>query len=234
VSWLSNLGSKGYRMRISRRLLISLFGAAVGAPCTSDSVRAQGTRQRIPRPTQPRIQLVATEKLDAPQEAVTETATPQRQLHNIDRVMLNAPAAAKAFLVWAGYVLSSRNDLEPRHREIVILRTGYLCRAQYEWAQHIRIGRREGLTAEDIGRIKTGASAAGWSEAEVALIRACDELHADQCVSDVTWAALRRRFTQKQCMDVVFTAGQYTQVSMILNSFGVPLEAGQVIDPDLK
>ena len=35
-------------------------------------------------------------------------------------------------------------------------------------------------------------------------------------------------------MDVVFTAGQYTQVSMILNSFGVQLDAGQILDPDLK
>ena len=35
-------------------------------------------------------------------------------------------------------------------------------------------------------------------------------------------------------MDVVFTAGQYTQVSMMLNSFGVQLDAGQTLDPDLK
>ena len=34
-------------------------------------------------------------------------------------------------------------------------------------------------------------------------------------------------------MDVVFTAGQYTQVSM-LNTFGVQLDAGQTLDPDLK
>jgi hypothetical protein len=35
-------------------------------------------------------------------------------------------------------------------------------------------------------------------------------------------------------MDVVFTAGQYTQVSMILNSFGVQLEPGVALDPDLR
>ena len=35
-------------------------------------------------------------------------------------------------------------------------------------------------------------------------------------------------------MDMVFTAGQYTQVSMMLNSFGVQLDEGQVLDPDLK
>jgi len=34
-------------------------------------------------------------------------------------------------------------------------------------------------------------------------------------------------------MDMVLTAGQYTQVSMLLNSFGVQLDEGQVLDPDL-
>jgi hypothetical protein len=35
-------------------------------------------------------------------------------------------------------------------------------------------------------------------------------------------------------MDVVFTAGQYTQVSMLLNTFGVQLDEGLKGDPDLK
>jgi hypothetical protein len=32
----------------------------------------------------------------------------------------------------------------------------------------------------------------------------------------------------------VFTAGQYTQVSMMLNTFGVQLDKGQTLDPALK
>ena len=34
-------------------------------------------------------------------------------------------------------------------------------------------------------------------------------------------------------MDLVMTVGQYTQVSMMLNSFGVQLDPGQTLDPDL-
>jgi hypothetical protein len=45
---------------------------------------------------------------------------------------------------------------------------------------------------------------------------------------------LRTHFSEKQCMDVVFTAGQYTQVSMMLNTFGVQLDPGQKLDPDLR
>ena len=65
------------------------------------------------------------------------------------------------------------------------------------------------------------------------MIRASDELHADQFITDETWAALAEHFDEKQRMDVVFTVGQYTQVSMMLNSFGVQLDEGLTLDPDL-
>ena len=152
---------------------------------------------------------------------------------NIFRTLVRAPKAFERFNQWGGYILSRRNDLPAREREIVILRTGFLCKSGYEWTQHVGIGKREGLTDDEIARIKQGAGA-GWSAADAALIRASDELHADQFITDATWKALGEHFTQKQCMDVVFTTGQYTQVSMMLNSFGVQLDPGQTLDPDLK
>ena len=152
---------------------------------------------------------------------------------NIFRTLVRAPKALTRFNAWGGYVLSRRNDLPEREREIVILRVGYLCKSGYEFTQHTRIGLAAGLTADEISRIKQGA-AAGWSPADAALIRAADELHADQFITDATWRELASHFTEKQCMDVVFTTGQYTQVSMMLNTFGVQLDAGQTLDPDLK
>jgi alkylhydroperoxidase family enzyme len=152
---------------------------------------------------------------------------------NIFRTLVRAPKALTRFNAWGGYVLSRRNDLPAREREIVILRTGFLCRSGYEFTQHIRIGLQSGLTAEEIEAIKRGADA-GWSAADAALIRATDELHDDQFITDATWAELSRHFSEKQCMDVVFTAGQYTQVSMMLNTFGVQLDEGQTLDPELK
>ena len=152
---------------------------------------------------------------------------------NIFRTLVREPKAMRGFLAWGNYVLSRRNALPEREREIVILRTGYLCKSGYEWTQHVVIAKRAGLSDDEIARIKKGADA-GWNAADAALIRASDELHQDQFVSDATWTALGQHLTQKQCMDVVFTVGQYTQVSMILNSFGVQLDTGQTLDPDLK
>jgi 4-carboxymuconolactone decarboxylase len=154
-------------------------------------------------------------------------------LLNIFRTLARAPKALSRFNAWGGYVLSRRNDLPAREREIVILRVGYRCKSGYEFTQHTRIGLQSGLSADEIERIKQGADA-GWSDADAALIRAADELVADHFITDATWAELGTHFSDKQRMDVVFTVGQYTQVSMMLNTFGVQLDAGQTLDPELK
>jgi alkylhydroperoxidase family enzyme len=184
------------------------------------------------RLTTPRIAPLTDAELTPEQAEALEAFRPGPVL-NIFRTLARAPKALTRFNAWGGYVLSRRNDLPAREREIVILRTGYLCKSGYEWTQHVRIGLREGLTEDEVARIKAGAHA-GWKPADAALIQACDELHRDQFIGDAAWAELRRHWSEKQCMDVVFTAAQYTQVSMFLNTFGVQLDEGQTLDPDLK
>jgi alkylhydroperoxidase family enzyme len=180
---------------------------------------------------EPRIKPLTDEEFTEDQKKLLEPFGERRL--NIFRTLVRMPKAFEAFNRWGGYVLSRRNSLPPREREIVILRTGYLCKSGYEWAQHVKIAKREGLSDDEIVRIKQGAGA-GWSDADAVLLRAVDDLHTDQFVSDATWAALAAHFSEVQRMDIVFTVGQYTQVSMMLNSFGVQLEAGETVDPDLK
>jgi alkylhydroperoxidase family enzyme len=168
------------------------------------------------------------------QSAIAETQRGRDgRLLNIFRTLAHAPEALKSFLAWGGYILSDRNSLPAREREMAILRIGYLCRSGYEWTQHHRIGLRCGLTAEEIERIKTGATAPGWTRAERSLLEACDELHTSQFIAEATWTALLADYSSRQAMDLVMTAGQYTQVCMMLNTFGIQLDEGQVLDPDL-
>ena len=153
-------------------------------------------------------------------------------VYNIFRTLARAPKAYKRFMGWGGYILSDYNSLSPRDRELVILRTGFNWKAGYEWAQHVRIGLDCGLTEEEIERIKAGPDAPGWSETDRAMLQATDELTSDSFITDETWAALSG-LTEKQRMDLVMTVGQYTQVSMMLNTFGVQLDDDLAGDPDL-
>jgi len=146
--------------------------------------------------------------------------------YNVAATLSRHPAAAEKFFTWARHVMGDTSTIEPREREILILRVGWLCDAEYEWGQHVIFARKAGLTEEEIARVKDGADAPGWSAFDAALIRAADELHHDSCISDGTWAALATRYAEQQLMDVVFAVGQYHLVSMALNSFGVQLDDG--------
>ena len=151
---------------------------------------------------------------------------------NIFKTMAGYPASFRAFMVWARYILGG-SSLPTREREIAILRTGYRCRSGYEWAQHVPIGKRAGLTDDEIEAIKRETTARAWSPADQAILKTADELHREQFVSAATWAALGEHFSENQRTDLVYTIAQYTQVSMILNTFGVQLDEGLTLDPDL-
>ncbi|HMN55405.1 MAG TPA: carboxymuconolactone decarboxylase family protein [Sphingopyxis sp.] len=192
------------------------------------------------RLTAPRIEPVDLGRLDADQRAALAPFLENDggkvgggRVLNIFRTLAHAPRALTAFLGWGSYILSRRNALPERDRELVILRTGYNCRSGYEWTQHKRIGLDCDLSEAEIERIKAGPDAEGWSDLDRAMLRATDELTGQHFVTDATWAALAP-LGDKGRMDLVFTVGQYTQVSMILNSFGIQVEEGWEVDPDLR
>ena len=144
---------------------------------------------------------------------------------NIFRTLVHHPKLMKRWLVFGNHILF-KSTLPARDRELVILRIGWLCRAEYEWGQHVIIGRAVGLTDEEIERITRGPEAPGWDPFEATLLRATDELHEDSFVGEKTWKSLAERYSTQQLMDLVFTVGQYALVSMALNSFGVQLDPG--------
>jgi alkylhydroperoxidase family enzyme len=116
------------------------------------------------------------------------------------------------------------SKLTPKHRELLILRMGWNCRSEYEWAQHVgNVGRARDHGLEPI-RIAEGAEAQGWEPIERTLVRASDELYRDGNVSDATWRALGGGFDTGLIMSAVFTTSDYRAISMSLNTYGVQLE----------
>jgi 4-carboxymuconolactone decarboxylase len=142
---------------------------------------------------------------------------------NIFTTLARHAKLLKRWLVFANHVMA-KSTLPARERELVILRTGWLCGSEYEFHQHSRIARACGLTDDEIRRITLGLD--GFGDGDRALLRAADELHADQMIGDDTWHALRARYSEQQLMDLVFAIGQYTLVSMVLNTLGIQIEPG--------
>lgn len=180
----------------------------------------------------PRIKPLTDDEMTPEQKEVLEPQFGRGRVFNIFRTLARAPKAYKRFMVWGGYILSDYNSLPPREREMVILRAGFNWKSGYEWAQHVRIGKECGLTDDEIEQIKDGPKNANWSLLESAMLQAVDELTSDAFITDATWSALSD-LSDKQKMDLVITVGQYTQVSMMLNTFGVQLDEDLTLDPDL-
>ena len=116
--------------------------------------------------------------------------------------------------------------LSLRHREILILRTGWRCQSAYEFSQHRRVAVSGGMSEDDIGRIMAGPEAEGWDPFEATLCRAVDELHDGGCIRDETWRVMAGEYDEQQLIQATMLIGYYHLVSFVLNSLGVALEPG--------
>jgi 4-carboxymuconolactone decarboxylase len=177
------------------------------------------------KPEQPRINPIPDSEWDGETRELLENLKRDGRVYNIFATLAHHPQLLRRWLVFAGHILN-KSTLPARDREIAILRMGWLCRAEYEWGHHVAIGKQVGLTDEDISRVAEGPEAVGLDPFEATLLHAVDELHHNTFISDETWNALNSRYNTQQALDLIFTAGQYTLVSMVLNSVGVQLEEG--------
>ncbi|MEO8600998.1 MAG: carboxymuconolactone decarboxylase family protein [bacterium] len=176
-------------------------------------------------PNTPRVTPLPPAEWDDEVKEVLNAATMGDGVLNIFKTLARHPKLLKRWLVFGNHVLF-KSTIGARERELLILRTGWNCRAEYEWGQHVVIGKQIGLSDDEIHRITVGPEAPGWDSFDAALLRAADELHREQRIGDATWKALSARYNTQQLIDVVFAVGQYTMVSMALNSLGVPLDDG--------
>ena len=145
---------------------------------------------------------------------------------NLYATLARHPALYRPRAVQSAYIRTGAT-LTGRAREILILRIGWLCGSEYEWAQHVRVARREGMSEEEIRRVALGPDAPGWDGFEATLLRAADELHRADTISEPTWQALAERYGTAELIDVVITVAGYRMVSIALNSLGTELEPGR-------
>jgi alkylhydroperoxidase family enzyme len=140
---------------------------------------------------------------------------------NFSRVMAQHPALYRVFVPVIAKVIPG-TELPPRDRQILVMRTLARCNEVYESTHHTAISHMAGLTDADIEAAKTAGP--GLTPFERTLVDAADELARDHCISDATWQALAKRYSQVQLMEVVALVGCYTMLAMVMKSYGIQLE----------
>jgi 4-carboxymuconolactone decarboxylase len=154
----------------------------------------------------------------------SEGAPRPRSSSNILGIFAWHPALAQAWFAFNNHLFHS--TLSARDREIATVRIAWLRRGEYEWAQHVRMARKAGLSDEEVDAIMVGQDSPVWGPRDAALLRSVDEIAADHRVSDQTWKRLAEDFDRQQLMDLVFTIGAYDLLAVAMNTFGLELDPG--------
>jgi alkylhydroperoxidase family enzyme len=138
-------------------------------------------------------------------------------------VIARHPTLLGPFIDFTGTV-AARGVLARRDSELLALRVAWRCQSEFEWGHHVLYARSAGVTDDEIARVSHPDLSSGWTARDRALLSAADELHASQHLSDATWSALAQQWNEAQLVEIPFVVGQYTMLSMVAESLGVPVE----------
>jgi len=148
---------------------------------------------------------------------------------NVQRMTANAqkifPARSRL-----SNVLMTQIELDPRLREIAILRTAKVCESVYEWTQHVPPAKHVGVTEAQIAAIENWQSAACFSELERLVLQFTDEVNANVKASHETLEGLKRHLSPAQIVELLVIIGHWRQTATILETLEVDLDdfAGKV------
>lgn len=144
---------------------------------------------------------------------------------NIYRALAHSPNGLRAFVALGGFI-RFKSRLDPRLRELAILMVGYLARAPYEWSHHIEIGKKFGVSDDDIRALIDEAEGRPGKLEPLAkaVLEAAREMTQDLAVSDATFAHLRAGLDNECIVDLVMTIAFYNGVVRVLPSLQIDVE----------
>ncbi len=144
---------------------------------------------------------------------------------NIFRALVHSPKGARAFARHGSYLLG-RSKLDPRLRELAIIQVGYVTKSEYEYSHHIEMGRRNGVSDDDIRAIaeETAGRETGLDALDRAVLQAARELTVDVSLANDAFATLEAELDRASLIDLFLTIAFYNGVVRILAALQVDVE----------
>ena len=134
---------------------------------------------------------------------------------------LYSPKTSRALCDWIDADMEN-TSLSERVRQIIILTVGTAWNASYEVYAHTAVGKKAGLTDEEIAAIKSGSEPQGLSEEESAAYRFTHSLVTNRKVDSSTYQQAIQALTATGVVDMVHLTGLYLSTSALLNAFEIP------------
>jgi 4-carboxymuconolactone decarboxylase len=175
-----------------------------------------------------RVRLNETGDLPEEHRWMFERMEKQGPILNIFRAVSHSPEALRRFMKFGSYFLSE-GKLDTNLRELAILRAAYLCRAPYEFSQHVSFGRRAGLSDDQIRGIAE-PNGALFDARQMAVLAYAGELTSDSCVSDATYADVETFLNAEEIVELTMVTSFYNMVARTLNALQVEIDAPARVD----
>ncbi len=146
---------------------------------------------------------------------------------SVFQVLLRHPGVARpindllAAMLWHG-------ALDPRLRELVIMRIAWTTGSDYEWTQHWRVARSLGVSERDLLAVRDWHDDDQFGPAECAVLAATDDIVETGAISDATWHECVDALGDDPAVLVELTVAITTWrlIASVLESLHVPLEPG--------
>jgi len=185
-----------------------------------------------------RLRRLLPDELDDDQRAVYEGLTEGERgkkatLTNDDgslvgpfNAMLYSPLTGNRFQS-LGESLRFFNKLPNNELEIVILVVASEWQSNFEWWAHERLAKRAGVADDVIAAIKEKREPASFgSDGEAIVYAAARELLTTKNLSDESYERAVGYLGESALVDLQLLIAYYTGVSMLLNTFEVPMPDG--------
>lgn len=145
-------------------------------------------------------------------------------LINVYRLLLHSPPLAES---WYDHLNKVRwgTQLTGRLREIVIIRIGYLNKADYVLNQHVpKLAEAEGLTVDECDALEDWQASTAFSPEERAVLAFTDAMTRDVTVPDEVFEPLRDYFDERRIIELAILIGTYNMQTRVLRALEIDLE----------
>ena len=168
------------------------------------------------------IETPQTDELRAFYERIERTSRGLGVL-NVFKVLAHSPELMESWWRMMA-VLFARLQLEPRLRELAILRLFQLTRSPYGFAHHVRIGRDAGVTDEQIAALDAYEASALFSPLEKLVLRYTDAVTRLEDTSTAIASELRAQLSEREVVELTFCIANWNMMAHLLLPLAIELE----------
>jgi AhpD family alkylhydroperoxidase len=142
---------------------------------------------------------------------------------NVFKVMAHTPELMESWWRMMA-LLFSRLQLDPRLRELAILRLFQLTRCEYGFAHHARIGREAGITDEQIAALASFGTSDLFSPLDTLVLRYTDAVTRLDKTAPAIASELRAHLSERELVELTFCIANWNLMAHLLMPLEIELE----------